>query len=327
MLFKKHSADKKEYAANVQSGNEQKVYSDIKAVRFLNKYVIDKKEELVGEEVKTIQGLEKVQNSYNDAIDNNSRIIQEVDSIGAEFTNVSNVSDAISDVVVQVSEVSNNAKNNLGTLKSSSDKVEVQFDEIANVYEDFQKEFSEIQQTMSNIVGVANQTNLLALNASIEAARAGEHGKGFAVVADEVTKLSVGIKELVEDVNKSMKKLIDSSEKLTESLGGARAALGDSKEQMDNTAQAFGEIMDSVNGVSDIQQQIKNAVSSCQGKIENIQSDMINYEQQYKYVLDNIDDMKSEMTQKGFIYEDISNMLEQSEPLLERIEGELKNKR
>ena len=92
-------------------------------------------------------------------------------------------------------------------LKESSAKVETQFAEIHKIYDEFQARFDEIHATMQNIVGIANQTNLLALNASIEAARAGEHGKGFAVVADEVTKLSIGIKELVGDVNKSMDKL------------------------------------------------------------------------------------------------------------------------
>ena len=86
---------------------------------------------------------------------------------------------------------------------------------------------------MQNIVGIANQTNLLALNASIEAARAGEHGKGFAVVADEVTKLSIGIKELVGDVNKSMEGLQTSSENLTHSLLDVQDALDASRTQMD----------------------------------------------------------------------------------------------
>ncbi len=93
---------------------------------------------------------------------------------------------------------------------------------------------------MQNIVGIANQTNLLALNASIEAARAGEHGKGFAVVADEVTKLSIGIKELVGDVNKkSMEGLQTSSENLTHSLLDVQDALDASRTQMDTTENIF----------------------------------------------------------------------------------------
>ena len=36
-----------------------------------------------------------------------------------------------------------------------------------------------------------------------------------------------------------------------------------------------------------------------------------------------IDGLKSLMTQKGFIYEDISNMMEQAQPLIQNIQKEL----
>ena len=36
-----------------------------------------------------------------------------------------------------------------------------------------------------------------------------------------------------------------------------------------------------------------------------------------------IDGLKSLMTEKGFIYEDISNMMEQADPLIENIKTEL----
>ena len=111
-------------------------------------------------------------------------------------------------------------------LKESSAKVETQFAEIHKIYDEFQTRFDEIRATMQNIVGIANQTNLLALNASIEAARAGEHGKGFAVVADEVTKLSIGIKELVGDVNKSMEGLQTSSGKSDPFSAGCTGCTG-----------------------------------------------------------------------------------------------------
>jgi methyl-accepting chemotaxis protein len=42
-------------------------------------------------------------------------------------------------------------------------------------------------------------------------------------------------------------------------------------------------------------------------------------EAQYENVMVNIDGFKNMMTQKGFIYEDISNMMEQAEPLLDKI--------
>lgn len=199
----------------------------------------------------------------------------------------------------------------------------MQFEEIAKIYDEFQNRFDEIKSAMMNIVGVANQTNLLALNASIEAARAGEHGKGFAVVADEVTKLSIGIKELVGDVNKSVEGLQASSESLTKSLDGARKAFNMSKGQMDNTENIFSQITESVSGVENVHREINEVIGSCNGQVEEIQRDMKSYENQYERVMDNIDGLKSLMTNKGSIYEDISNMIGQTEPLISKISDEL----
>lgn len=168
-------------------------------------------------------------------------------------------------------------------------------------------------------MGIANQTNLLALNAAIEAARAGEHGRGFAVVAEEVTQLSIGIKNLVGDVNKSMANLQESSAKLTRSLSNAGESMTESKKQMDSTETVFGDILSAVSGVRGVQEEIQSMVGNCGQLVKSIQSDMSGYEGRYNEVLDNIEGMRSLMTEKGFIYEDISNMMEQAEPLIEKI--------
>lgn len=47
------------------------------------------------------------------------------------------------------------------------------------------------------------------------------------------------------------------------------------------------------------------------------------HERRYEQVQMNIDGLKSLMTQKGFIYEDISNMMEQAKPLIQNIQKEL----
>ena len=176
---------------------------------------------------------------------------------------------------------------------------------------------------MQNIVGIANQTNLLALNASIEAARAGEHGKGFAVVADEVTKLSIGIKELVGDVNKSMEGLQTSSENLTHSLLDVQDALDASRTQMDTTENIFSHINDSVSVVENVHRGINEVVENCSGQVDQLREDMEAHESRYAQVQSDIDGLKSLMTEKGFIYEDISNMMEQADPLIENIKTEL----
>ncbi len=293
--------------------------NDLYAISYLSKFVTEKKDQLVEEEAKTVKELEKISTSYAQAFENSAKVSGFVDNIGQEVAKVGDASGQFSEIIQKVTQVSDGAIVDVENLRTSSEKVEVQFAEIAKVYDEFQKGFAEIQEAMQSIVGVANQTNLLALNASIEAARAGEHGKGFAVVADEVTKLSIGIKDLVGGVNKSMEGLQKNSEKLTQSLQGAQEALRASQKQMESTETVFKEINQSVSSVEDVQEEIKSVVDNCSHMIESVQGNMVNYEQQYNCVLENIDEMKGLLTLKGFLYEDISNMMEQAEPLIDRI--------
>ena len=323
MFGKKKTEEIQEVTRESSIGKKENINEYLKSMSYLSKFVMDKKEALVEEEAKTVKEIDNVRESYNEVIENNAKISESVDNFQKEFAKIGEISGEFNGVIQNVTEVSSDALQDIQDLKESSAKVEVQFEEIGKIYDEFQKRFDEIKATMMNIVGVANQTNLLALNASIEAARAGEHGKGFAVVADEVTKLSIGIKELVGDVNKSMEGLQISSESLTRSLEGVKEALNTSKEQMNNTEGIFNEINESVSGVRDVHRGINEVVDQCSGQVDSLQRDMQTYENHYAQVMENINGLKSLMTQKGFIYEDISNMMEQTEPLLKKISGEI----
>ena len=306
-----------------QVSNKKKVEDYLTAISFLSRFVIDKKESLVEEEIKTVREIDKVKDSYTDVIEHNASIREAVDSLQKEFGKIGEISRQFTDVITGVTSVSDDAMQDIRDLKESSAKVETQFAEIHKIYDEFQARFDEIHATMQNIVGIANQTNLLALNASIEAARAGEHGKGFAVVADEVTKLSIGIKELVGDVNKSMEGLQTSSENLTHSLLDVQDALDASRTQMDTTENIFSHINDSVSGVENVHRGINEVVENCSGQVDQLREDMEAHETRYAQVQSDIDGLKSLMTEKGFIYEDISNMMEQADPLIENIKTEL----
>lgn len=323
MFGKKKTEEIQEVTRESSIGKKENINEYLKSMSYLSKFVMDKKEALVEEEAKTVKEIDNVRESYNEVIENNAKISESVDNFQKEFAKIGEITGEFNGVIQNVTEVSSDALQDIQDLKESSAKVEVQFEEIGKIYDEFQKRFDEIKATMMNIVGVANQTNLLALNASIEAARAGEHGKGFAVVADEVTKLSIGIKELVGDVNKSMEGLQISSESLTRSLEGVKEALNTSKEQMNNTEGIFNEINESVSGVKDVHRGINEVVDQCSGQVDSLQRDMQTYENHYAQVMENINGLKSLMTQKGFIYEDISNMMEQTEPLLKKISGEI----
>ncbi len=95
-----------------------------------------------------------------------------------------------------------------------------------------------INDIISVIDGIAFQTNILALNAAVEAARAGEQGRGFAVVASEVRSLA----GRSADAAKEIKALILASVQNVDS-GSAQVA---------QAGEAMGEIVSSVQRVSDL---------------------------------------------------------------------------
>jgi len=113
-----------------------------------------------------------------------------------------------------------------------------------------------IADIISVIDGIAFQTNILALNAAVEAARAGEQGRGFAVVATEVRSLA----QRSATAAREIKDLIESSTgKVSE---GAQLAA--------DAGLTMGEIVASVQQVTDIVTEISSASQEQAVGIEQI---------------------------------------------------------
>ncbi|HHA2791229.1 TPA: methyl-accepting chemotaxis protein [Stenotrophomonas maltophilia] len=128
--------------------------------------------------------------------------------------------------------------------------------QVVTTMADIEASSKKIADIISVIDGIAFQTNILALNAAVEAARAGEQGRGFAVVASEVRTLaqrSAGaakeIKELIED----------SVEKVSEGATLVHQA-----------GTTMGEIVSSVQRVTDIMAEISAASQEQSAGIEQV---------------------------------------------------------
>jgi methyl-accepting chemotaxis protein len=117
-----------------------------------------------------------------------------------------------------------------------------------------------IADIIGTIDGIAFQTNILALNAAVEAARAGEQGRGFAVVASEVRSLAqrsaAAAKEIKTLIGTSVEK-VDSGSRLVGTAG-----------------QTMGEIVASVQRVSDMIGAITDATAQQASGIGHVTSTM-----------------------------------------------------
>ncbi|MEL1264230.1 Cache 3/Cache 2 fusion domain-containing protein [Pseudoxanthomonas putridarboris] len=121
---------------------------------------------------------------------------------------------------------------------------------------DIEQSSRKIAEIISVIDGIAFQTNILALNAAVEAARAGEQGRGFAVVASEVRTLA----QRSANAAKEIKGLIETSVD----------KVADGSKLVNQAGTTMGEIVASVQRVTDIMAEISAASQEQSAGIEQV---------------------------------------------------------
>ena len=127
---------------------------------------------------------------------------------------------------------------------------------VVTTMSDIEQSSKKIAEIISVIDGIAFQTNILALNAAVEAARAGEQGRGFAVVASEVRTLA----QRSANAAKEIKDLIETSVD----------KVADGSALVNQAGATMGEIVASVQRVTDIMAEISAASQEQSAGIEQV---------------------------------------------------------
>lgn len=171
----------------------------------------------------------------------NAKLLSNLGITQNDLLNISNEMSKLDKISLQGAD---NAIASMKSVKLVSENIQ-QLNRMIGVLESSSVELdnnsTEIVDVIKFIAEIADKTNLLALNAAIEAARAGEHGRGFAVVADEVRTLSENTKSATENIERIIKRIVESSNTIKANTSEMTKMAASSEEVISNFEQDFND--------------------------------------------------------------------------------------
>jgi methyl-accepting chemotaxis protein len=114
--------------------------------------------------------------------------------------------------------------------------------QVVSTMDEINTSSKKIADIIGVIDGIAFQTNILALNAAVEAARAGEQGRGFAVVAGEVRTLAQRSAEAAKEIKALIGTSVDKVETGSRLVQDAGTTMGEIVASVQRVTDIIGEI-------------------------------------------------------------------------------------
>lgn len=187
------------------------------------------------------------------------QVVSAVQELSATSSDVAGNTNSASSFTQVTHDLVGRSEMAVGQATSSVSQLVEEISRTADNIAEIERDTSTITDIIQTISEIADQTNLLALNAAIEAARAGEQGRGFAVVADEVRALAGRTRTSTAEIEQSLLKLRQGSEKAIESMGRTRTSCDDATERTSEVAGELKEIAEKVAHINDLNGQIATA--------------------------------------------------------------------
>ncbi len=193
-------------------------------------YIVEVKQNYVGEYVKIKDSLNKIVEDMRSTVSTIQDVAREIDSGSAQLayaaddlaTACTGQATEVSDLMMLLTQLGDSIEYNekeaeeavkIANLASSTLIVGAQkMQDLGNAMQEIRQCSEQIISVIAAISDIGDEIDLLSLNASIESARAGEAGKGFAVVAEQVKKLAEASQNAVGQTSELIERTVQSVE-------------------------------------------------------------------------------------------------------------------
>ena len=219
-------------------------------------------------------------------------IVGHMNELSGSLDNMESGSGEVNSMAIEANNLSGKGLSMVSTVMDKAHETMNSTLEVKDVVKEVSESIAKIKMINETIKEFTDQTNLLALNAAIEAARAGESGKGFAVVAEEIRKLAEETAVSSEQIDNIVREVDEKSRTAAKKVEDTVEIVHSQNEAVDETKIVFGEIISSIEALTERVYNINSGVS----KINRMKGKVLEHVENLSAILEETEAGTGEVT-------------------------------